>query len=211
MTRALADLLDRIAALPPTRHGLPIVLSVGRLNELKGMARLAEAFAVDPGFGRERRWSSSVAISTIRPRPRPPSWPGSGRHRQRNRTSDLPSSCWATGPTATSLQLLAAVRHGVGRLIGPDGAYVSASRKEEFGLAIVEALAAGLPVVAPLAGGPATYVEDGRTGCLVDTADPAALMRGVAGALDLSGRPGRAEYAAETIAARYDISGMARP
>jgi glycosyltransferase involved in cell wall biosynthesis len=79
---------------------------------------------------------------------------------------------------------------------------VSASRKEEFGLAIVEALAAGLPVVAPLAGGPATYVEDGRTGYLVDTGDPTALVRGVAGALDLSGQPGRAEYAAETIAAR---------
>ena len=81
---------------------------------------------------------------------------------------------------------------------------------EEFGLAIVEALAAGLPVVAPLAGGPATYVEEGRTGRLVDTSDPAALARGVAGALDLAGRPGRAEYAAETIASRYDISGMAR-
>jgi hypothetical protein len=36
------------------------------------------------------------------------------------------------------------------------------------------------------------------------------LARGVAGALDLARRPGRAEYAAETIASRYDISGMAR-
>ena len=50
MTGALGFLLDRVAALPAGRHGLPIVLSVGRLNELKGMARLAEVFASDPAL-----------------------------------------------------------------------------------------------------------------------------------------------------------------
>ena len=44
-----------------------------------------------------------------------------------------------------------------------------AAAKEEFGLAIVEALGAGLTVVAPDVGGPATYVADGDTGVLADT------------------------------------------
>jgi glycosyltransferase involved in cell wall biosynthesis len=207
---ALGYLLDRVAALPPSRHGLPIVLSVGRLNELKGMARLAEAFASNPALraratlvivgGNLDDPTAAEAIELARIRAAQAAEP------------DLATALVLLGhrPHGEIAQLLAAVRHGVGRLIGPHGAYACASRKEEFGLAIVEALAAGLPVVAPLAGGPATYVEDGRTGWLVDTGDPVALARGVARALDLAPRPGRAEYAAETIASRYDISGMAQ-
>lgn len=207
---ALAYLLDRVAALPPTRHGLPIVLSVGRLNELKGMARLAEAFAADPAL---RARATLVIVGGDLDDPTPAEAIELARIRAVQAAQpDLATALLMVGhrPNGEVAQLLAAVRHGVGRLIGPDGAYACASRKEEFGLAIVEALAAGLPVVAPLAGGPATYVEEGRTGFLVDTSDPAALARGVAGALDLAGRPGRAEYAAETIASRYDVSGMAR-
>jgi len=207
---ALAYLLDRVAALPPTRHGLPIVLSVGRLNELKGMARLAEAFASDAAL---RARATLVIVGGDLDDPTPAeAIELAGIRAAQAAQPDLATALVLLGhrPNGEVAQLLAAVRHGVGRLIGPDGAYACASRKEEFGLAIVEALAAGLPVVAPLAGGPATYVEEGRTGWLVDTSDPAALARGVARALDLAGRPGRAEYAAETIASRYDISGMAR-
>ncbi len=207
---ALGYLLDRIAGLPRSRHGLPIVLSVGRLNELKGMARLAEVFASDPAL---RARATLVIVGGDLDYPTPAEAIELARIRAAQAAQpDLATALVLLGhqPNGEVAQLLAAVRHGVGRLIGPDGAYACASRKEEFGLAIVEALAAGLPVVAPLAGGPATYVEEGRTGLLVDTGDPAALARGVASALDLAGRPGRAEYAAETIASRYDISSMAR-
>ena len=34
--------------LPADRRGLPLVVSVGRLNEAKGMARVVEAFVTDP-------------------------------------------------------------------------------------------------------------------------------------------------------------------
>jgi hypothetical protein len=46
----------------------------------------------------------------------------------------------------------------------PGGVYVDGALKEEFGLAVLEAMAAGLPVVAPSTGGPSTYVDDGDTG-----------------------------------------------
>jgi glycosyltransferase involved in cell wall biosynthesis len=46
---------------------------------------------------------------------------------------------------------------------------------ECFGIASVEAMAAGLPVVATRVGGAADIVEDGQTGYLIGADDPAAL------------------------------------
>ena len=62
-----------------------------------------------------------------------------------------------------------------GDLIAPNGVYVCGSLKEEFGLALIEALAAGLVVVGPEGGGPATYIDEGVTGFLVDTRSPRAV------------------------------------
>jgi glycosyltransferase involved in cell wall biosynthesis len=106
------------------------------------------------------------------------------------------------------LRIMAAAETGLGQWIAPGGAYVCGSRKEEFGLAIVEALAAGLPVVAPRIGGPASYVEDGVTGLLVDTMDRAALGAGIHGALDVAGLPGRLERAQRLVLERFTIGAM---
>ncbi|WP_265447987.1 glycosyltransferase family 4 protein [Flexivirga meconopsidis] len=46
--------------------------------------------------------------------------------------------------------------------------YVAPARLEAFGIAAAEALASGLPVIAPRASGVAGFVEDNRTGLLVD-------------------------------------------
>lgn len=47
---------------------------------------------------------------------------------------------------------------------------------EDFGIAMVEALAAGVPVIAPAAGGALDIVENGRTGILYDPDDPRGLV-----------------------------------
>ena len=62
--------------------------------------------------------------------------------------------------------------------------YVGASRRydllaEGFGIALVEASACGLAVVAGDSGGVADAVRDGETGMLVDPDDPAAVAAGI--------------------------------
>lgn len=55
--------------------------------------------------------------------------------------------------------------------------YLQPSRREGFGIAAHQAMAAGLPVVASGVGEMANSVEDGVTGRLVPPGDPAALAR----------------------------------
>ena len=50
--------------------------------------------------------------------------------------------------------------------LGAFGLFLHCRPDEPFGVAVIEAMAAGLPVVAPAAAGPAEIVEHGRTGLL---------------------------------------------
>jgi glycosyltransferase involved in cell wall biosynthesis len=79
-------------------------------------------------------------------------------------TNDLTSSVRLLGRVAELTPLLAAL-----------DVYVSASRAEAFGLATVEAMARGVPVVATATDGSREIVADGVTGRLVPVGDAAAL------------------------------------
>lgn len=108
---------------------------------------------------------------------------------------------------STVAQVLVAAAHGAGTGIAPHGVYANGAAKEEFGLAVLEALAAGLPVVAPEQGGPATYVDVDVTGVLVAADDDLApaMLR----ALSLHGIDARAAAARDMIAERYTVSAYA--
>ena len=58
-------------------------------------------------------------------------------------------------------------------------------------------------------GGPASYIEDGRTGRLVDTLDRHALGRAIVDVLDLVDLPGRADRAERLVDERYTVEAMA--
>ena len=62
--------------------------------------------------------------------------------------------------------------------------FVSAARSEPFGLAIVEAMAAGLPVIATASEGAMEIIEDGFSGKLIPVDDPEALAAAINGLLD---------------------------
>ncbi|GAA3337337.1 hypothetical protein GCM10020358_13210 [Amorphoplanes nipponensis] len=206
-----AGLAALVSALPAHRQGLPLVLSVGRLHRVKGMATLVRAWADDPRLWRR---SNLVIVGGDLDDPSP----------DEREQLDRIAAVVADGPAADGLILtghrpndevarwLAQARAGRPPAIGPAGVYVCASLKEEFGLALLEALAAGLVVVGPDAGGPPTYIEQGRTGLLVDTSRPEELARATAAGLDLAAGPGQAarvRRARERIRAGFTVGAMA--
>ena len=70
---------------------------------------------------------------------------------------------------------------------------VLSSRQETAPVVVLEAMAAGLPVVATDAGGTRHLIEDGASGAVVPREDPQALARAIAGYLrdpDLGARHG---------------------
>ncbi len=62
--------------------------------------------------------------------------------------------------------------------------FVSASHSEAFGLAIVEAMAAGAPVVATMTAGAAEIIDDRKTGLLTPIGEPEQLAKKISALLD---------------------------
>ena len=77
---------------------------------------------------------------------------------------------------------------------------------EEFGITVVEAQAAGRPVIAAAAGGALETVLDGRTGSLVKVDDVDAFTRAIEGIDKLDFEPARARANAE----RFSVAAFQR-
>ncbi len=89
--------------------------------------------------------------------------------------------------------------------------YVCPSAKEEFGLAVLEAMDAGLPVAGPRRGGVTHYLRDRVNGLLIDTSDQAGLIRGLRRVATTS-VDDRRRYAAagrKLVAERFSVARMA--
>lgn len=209
---ALAELDAVLAGLPPERRGLPLAITVGRLHRVKGMATLVESWACVPTMA-SRCNLLIVGGDLLHPS-------GDEDEQLRHidaavpRTDGPERGLLLAGhrPNGVVAVWLAAVRHGRPGLTAPAGVYVSASLKEEFGIAILEAMASGLVVVTPRDGGPATYVEHGITGVLADTTSTDALGAALASALELASAPDadeRADRARDLVTDRFSIQTMA--
>lgn len=83
------------------------------------------------------------------------------------------------------------------------------SRSESFGLVALEAAACGVPVVAAAVGGLRTLVEDGVTGFLVDSRDPAEFAARIDALVESPAEAARIGRAAALAANRYAWSSTA--
>ncbi len=196
---AVAAVLD---ALPPHRRDRAWLLTVGRLHPLKGPHRLVEAWAGSPGL-RERFNLVIVGGDLDDPSPT-----------EQATCALVHDAASAAGADSRGLVLAGQVPpDGVADLLthaaAIDGVYVAASDKEEFGLAIVEALGAGLVVVAPRAGGASTYIEQGATGVVTDTRSVPAVRLAIIEAAAMAGDPRRRRRAKAFVRAELSVATMA--
>lgn len=190
-----------IDSLPSERRSLPWVLTVGRLSPSKGPQRIVEAVVSDPALADR---VNVVIIGGDLENPSPDEQ--STIERIQLAAADAePGLVTLTGhlpPSVVSDLMAETVCHG--------GVYVCASDKEEFGLAIVEALAAGAAVVAPERGGPRTYISHSDIGILCDTLSISSLRAAIVAALELEGIPGRAQRARDKVRTELSIEKMAQ-
>jgi glycosyltransferase involved in cell wall biosynthesis len=146
-----------VAPTPQSAPGAPVIGAVARFSSEKGLDVLIAAFA---RLGRGRL----VLI-------------GDGEERQRlealveehGLVDSVHFAGWVTGPWTAQWSL---------------DALVVPSRSEGFGLAVVEAMLAGIPVVATDVGGLPELIEHERTGLLVAADDPGALAGAMARVID---------------------------
>ncbi len=202
--KVLADLAARI---PQERRHLPLLLSVGRFNPIKGMDRVAEAWARDP-----RLYQSCTLVivggSLIDPTPVEQSvLDAIARAVPESSPAQAGLVLLGGRPREDVALLLAATGSGHPGGWAGGGTYVDGAYKEEFGLALIEALAAGLVVTAPSVGGPPSYVEPDVTGVLVDP--EADLGPAILRAFTLVDRPGRAGRVRRLVEERYSVDTMA--
>ncbi len=187
------DLSPAELALP---EGVPVIGIVGRLQPWKGQDRLLAAFALL----RERGHEAHLLIVG-----------GDSYELSPDYAASLPATVAALGleGQVTMTGEVADARPYMARM----DMLVNASEREPFGIVLVEGMAAGLPVVAVDAGGPAEIVEAGRTGMLArsgSSRDLADAIEPLLGSAELRARLGAAgrerferEYSAVAVRRRF--------
>ena len=166
-----------------------LAVSVARLEPQKSPLDLLEAFT--RALGPDPRWHLLLA--------------GDGSLREAVRDAA------ARAGMAARVHLLG-VRRDVPELLAAADLFALASRWEGHPIAVMEAMAAGLPVAATAVGGVPELVEDGASGLLAPAGDPAKLSAALAALardpalrrrLGEAARRRAAEFGAETMVARY--------
>ncbi|MFF8959604.1 glycosyltransferase [Streptomyces sp. NPDC014894] len=201
--RAGAPRLDERAA------GLPLLLNVGRLNHVKQQDVLVEAWLrsgahhtcglvlVGGGHGTSTAQEDEVLARIRALLAEAPSAEG--------RVALLP---------ALSNRRVRLLESALDRLLPAPlpHLYICASAKEEFGIAVLEAMDAGMLAAGPLRGGVADYVTHGETGFLIDTSTAATMAGGITAVMGPRGQDRAHELRAvaragqERVRADYGIA-----
>jgi len=175
---------DRIEAATGRRAGLPTIVASSRLDPKKNIVGLVEAYASSPAL--QRAANLLLVTGSIED---PLVEAGEATATERNEIRRVRAVIDEAGldgmVVAFGIQgqdkLAAAYRH----LAQHGGVFALTALYEPFGLAPLEAAAAGLAVVATRNGGPSESLidEEGEYGVLVDPADPYDIAAGLQRAL----------------------------
>jgi glycosyltransferase involved in cell wall biosynthesis len=155
--------------------GAPLLLEVARLAPVKGQRELIEALT---------RLARTDAVAVL-----------AGSDLETGGAYALELEALAAERGVRGRVLLAGYRADVGALLAAADVFVLPSWVEGLPLTVLEAMAAGKPVVATSVGGTPEAVVDGETGLLVPPGDVAALaerLDAVLGDPDLARRLGEA-------------------
>lgn len=150
----------------------PLILNVGRLNRIKAQDQLLIAFA-------ESRLHQDFNLILV----------GGDRKNPTDEELvmlDFFDTYLADNPKlkgsfvhldAISNEMVRSLEYALtaARDKGYPNLFVSSSKKEEFGLSILEALSEGLLVFAPTKGGVGTYLKHGSNGFLIDTTNAGTM------------------------------------
>lgn len=170
---------DRFTPMPLTGQELRVVFA-GRHVAVKGLDILLRAWA-----GMTRPDAARLVLA------------GDGPER-----AALMQQATALG-VADSIEFPGTVSD-VPALLASASIYVQASHREGLPNSVLEAMAAGLPVVATRIGGHEDIITDGETGVLVEPADPQALAAALQSLLDDAERRQRlGRRAADYVRAHY--------
>lgn len=197
---------DDFASLAPEDRNLDLLLCVGRLHPMKQQHLLVDAWLTG-GL-----WRSTTLVLVGGATAYPTVAEQDMRRRLHRTVSAYP-------PAARRLALLPAMpnndvrrlEHALAELDGQSTWYVCPSLKEEFGLAVLEAMEAGLPVAATRRGGVPHYLRDGVNGVLLDTSTRHTLVRGLQ-RLKATAEPERRRIACtgrRTALERFSVADMA--
>src|SRR6266508_2884089 len=171
---------------------VPLIAVVSRLNRLKGLEQFLEAAAI---VGKRFPEARFLVVGAA-----PPHDPAYlDELKALSARLDIAGRVIFTG-----------LRSDVPSLLGGVSVAVMPSLNEALSNAMLEAMAAGAPVVATRVGGTPEALVDGETGLLVPPADVSSLAASIARMLDardLAGRLGRA--ARKSVEDRFSIARMA--
>lgn len=197
--RAVGCVPNGVPPLPGDRSsvraalGLPdddrLILAVGNLYPVKGHRVLVEAAAVLATLEGLPAWRIAIA--------------GRG-------AEDEPLRRQIRELKLENRVLLLGLRSDIGDLLAAADAWVMPSLSEGLPMALLEAMFAGLPIIASHVGGIPSVIQEAITGMLVTPGDHAALAERLAHVLrDPVFAAGLGERARETARAGYSVSRMA--
>jgi glycosyltransferase involved in cell wall biosynthesis len=147
---------EALRGLLPAGYTGPVAITVGRLTEAKDHGNLLEAWSL---LEREGRAPYLLIV-------------GDGELRDAVERQVAAQSLGAT------VRLVGA-RSDIDTLLRGSDIFIVSSRREGLPLALLEAMASGVPVVATRVGGIPEVLSDGHNGILVPPESPAALAAAV--------------------------------